>query len=344
MTRLAHTLALLFCLVSVVGCDHSAPPPRSSPLLTPIEATADATITDRMRPDLVWYDAGLDRVVRLDDGVVVSVQERHVRRELGAPPTQMRVFDDGSIVVVANGLFALPADGSPAIAISVPVSEAIDGASADDFWVGGWALSTGTLPGASTDYGACHVVAHAIARCVDFPNVGGYDAPMAVASDGSVYMTDRDLALYRFDGSRVLEVARFETEITGFRCSGASVIAITYSSGAFRVDGDHASAITYDGAYFGDLAGSADDFYFSLYDAAYENVDPSCHSGFFTSCTQQIVWSQTTIYHSVDGHTSEVGHERCTAAMEEACSFETVALGVDGDHAVVLGPRIRRTN
>lgn len=345
-TKRLLTLLLSLCFVGCVGSlDRTHPPARDSALLTPLSESVatDTTIVDRMRSDLVWYDATRDQIVRLANDAVVPLQDRHVRSELGAAPTQLRAFADGSALVVTDGLYALPADGSAAIAIAAPVYEAIDGVSIEDFWAGGWALSTGELPGLSDDYGACHFVAHALTSCVAFPNVGGYDGVMAVTSDGSVYMTDRDVSLYRYDGTSVLMVDSLGDFVTGFRRSGgAGLLAITYMSGAYAIEGEHARRVT-DGGYINDLAGAPDDFYFSRYDSYSENVDPSCHGGFFSSCEQRTVWFQMTIWHVTGGSTSEVGHEDCTDAMEPACAFGTLALGVDGDHGVVLGSPIRRT-
>lgn len=341
--RLLTLAASLF----VVACGHAdprIPAARSAPETMPIAASASPVVADRMRADLVWYDGALDRIVRLDDGVVSSVQDRAVARELGGAPSALRVFDDGSAVaVVGDTLSVLPVDGSAALAIEVPVHEVVDGSSARDFWVGGWALATGDLPGTGDDYGACHYVDHVLATCVTFPNVGGYDGLMAVAGDGSVYMTDRDRSLYRWDGTSVFEVTGLEHEITSFHRSGTSILATTYMGGIVAVEGDSVRALTNGSVYVNDLAGSADDFWFTTFDSYSENVDPSCRPGFFSSCEQRTVWSQAIVWHSVDGQVSEAGYEQCSDAHEAACDYDTLSFGVDGGHAVFLGHVLRET-
>jgi hypothetical protein len=348
MSNIARALALLSSLL-FVGCaslDRSEPPPVDAPLLTPIAAHPPASITlmDRMRPELVWYDPSHDRVARLVDGSIVNVQEREVQAELHAVPTQLRVFDDASMIVVAGGtLYLLPADGSAAVSIEVPIAAQIDGLSIEDFWVGGWALDP--LPGTTDDYGACHYVARTFERCVTFPNIGGYDGLLAVASDGSVYMNDRDVDLYRWDGTSLVMVGSAgDSFYTGFRRSGTSLIVLTQYAGTFRIEGESLTRLTNDRAYLADFAGSADDFWFTTYDSQSVHVDPNCRDGLLRRCETRTLWSQLVVHHTVDGVTRDAGYENCTEAMEGACSFGASALGVDGDHAVVLGTAIRRTN
>lgn len=337
--HLRRPLTLLLTLSSaLLGCgDRSAPPARSSPPLESSGIAATPGVIDDLRPDRPFHDAATDRIVRVRGGALEIVQDVPVR-DGGAEIEALRVFDDGSFVFAdADGIHVVSAAGARS-ELAFDLSEvSVDGESSTDFWVGGWALGT-SIPELPNDYGACHVVDGAIDRCLEFPNEGGYESYMALGDDGSIYMTDRDVALYRrvLAESEPVEVARFSGSVTGLRRSGSSLIAIVYNGGAYAIEGATARQITEE-AFPMDLVGTSGDFYYGAWDAEYVQVDPECEPGWFSSCDTEALWHQLVVWRVQNGARSEIGHLNCSDAEPAGCDFAPSALGLDGASLFVIG-------
>jgi hypothetical protein len=325
------------------GCtaDRSAPPPRSGPELELLSPTASPRATDRLRAELTWYDAELGQVVWLRDGRVELVQDVALRDDLeGEEPDALRVFDDGSLAVTARDVLHLYPMGGTHTVLDLEAFDigGIDGASIDDLWVSVWSYAS--LPGTTSTNAACHVTRGEIDRCIGFPDVGGFATPLALGPDGSVYATDRDETLYRYDGSAVTEVARFEGGLRSFRRAGGSLLALTSSSGAVVLDGSTARSLT-DEDYPTDIVGTAEDFYYATYEGESVKIDPSCEDAFFDPCDRRDLWTQRVIWHVVSGQRTEAGHENCTDQDRSRCDLFVEGMGLDGDRVVVLGSRLR---
>lgn len=329
-------LGLGLALGALTGCtDRSAPPARSSPPLESAGFSATVGVVDRLRPDRPFHDTALDRVVRVRGVALEVVQDVPVQGD-GPMLEALRVFDDGSFVFAdTEGVHVVSSDGARS-ELAVRLSEvSLDGESADDFWVAGWALGA-AIPELPDDYGACHVVVGRIERCFEFPNNGGYQSYMALGGDGSIYMTDRDLGLYRrvIVETEYVEVARLH--VTGLQRSGSSVIATAYAGGAYALEGATVRQIV-GAASPMDLVGAADDVYYGVYDAEYVQVDPTCRSGWFTSCPTEALWHQLVVWRAQPGALTEVGHVNCSDAEPAGCAFSPAALALDGARLLVIG-------
>lgn len=327
--------AVSVALFSSCGLDRGSPPSRSAPALEVLAASSVGAI-DPNRSDLRWYDPDRSRVVGLRDGRIEPLQDVAI----STPPEALRAFDDGSFVILVDHELRLhPMGGAPkAVAIAPLEFVGLDGAGIDDFWFATWSLDP--LPGLTAEYGACHVVSGAIERCVEAPNLGGFQGRMAVAADGSVYITDRDDGLYRLSDGAFAKIGTFDGGVTAFRRSGSSLLAITYRSGVQAIEGSTLKRLS-DG-FTTDVIGSADDYYLLSFDAESTKDSPSCSDSLLHTCPRRTLWSQYVVWHVVKGQRSEVGYENCTDSDRTACEYRTYGIGLDGADLVVLGNPLRR--
>jgi hypothetical protein len=333
--------AFVSTFLLATGCaDRSAPPPRSGPELGLLSPTASPRATDRLRAELTWYDAALGQVVRLRDGRVEPVQDVVLRDDLeGEEPDALRVFDDGSLAVTTREALHLYPMGGMHTVVDLDALDmgGIDGASIDDLWVS--ISASGSLPGTTSTNAACHLARGAIDRCVGFPDTRGYVSPLALGPDGAVYATDHE-TLYRYDGSTVSEVARFEGGVRSFHRAGGSLLALTYSSGAVVLEGSTARRLT-DEDHLTDIVGTAEDFYYATYEAESVKINPGCQDAWFDPCDRRDLWTQRVIWHVVGTQRTEAGHENCTDQDRSRCDLFVQGMGFDGDRVVVLGSRLR---
>jgi hypothetical protein len=320
----------------VIGCeDRSRPPARSAPELTTIASPGSGSsyvVMDAMRAEPTWLDLGTLEVSRLRSGAIERVQDRTLT-ELPSDRFDMslRVFDDGGIVVLVDGVLHIYPVGEGAWSIDLgTIDAAVDGVSTDDFWYVGWFLD-------ERDYALCHHTAAAEDCGTPIPNVGAYSARLAVGSDGSVYVTDRDEALYRYADGALEQVGTIPSGVTSFRRSGDTVFALGY--GLFIVEPTGIRKV--DAGYPVGVVGQADDFYLLSYDSESVQVDPECRSSFLTSCETRTLWHQLLIERVQGGARSVVGYEDCTDATPAPCSYGADGLGLDGDRVVVIGVPLR---
>lgn len=310
------------------------PPPRTSPepdIVGPLGTRYD--VIDSMRAEPTWFDASQHRVFRFRDGNVEPVQDR----ELEVPTDllgdlQLRVFDDGSIAMVAgNDLYLYPASGDVVIERLAAIEVALDGESLDDFYYAAWFAD-------DRGYRLCHRVAGASDCSVEVPNAGGYTAAIALGPDGAVYVSGRDETVYRYAEGELRELGRIPSGVVVFH-RGAGSLFVLGNPGLFAVDQDGIRQL--DGRYINGLVGSESDYYVSTIDAETVHVDPSCSDGFFTSCERKTIWTQTLYEHVHDGASDELGHIDCLEGHLEECGSAGVELGLDGDRLIVFGTPLR---
>ncbi len=329
----------VFCALGLfaVGCDdRSVPPARSSPEPEVSSAVAPSSVlVDRMRPEPTFYDYDAQRVFRLRGGIIEPVQDRTLSEvpssSLGE--SVLRVFDDGSIAIVAdNDLYLYPV-GAPVVIEEIAGTEvALDGQSIDDLWYVSWFLAD------DLGYRLCHRTAAGTDCNVPVPNEGGYSARLAVATDGSVLVTDRNNGVLRFAGGVLTSIGSIEGGVRSFHRSGDSVLALA-SPGLYAVEGESLRQL--DSRYVSDVVGTAEEYYVLLFDSELVKVDPNCSDSFFTSCERRILWSQDVFERVRDGGATEIGHETCDDTRSEICARTFFGIGIDGDSLVVLGEPIR---
>lgn len=339
-TRLSLPLLAL-----LAGCGEPTLPVRSTPTPTEIGGALPADVVfDHVAALPAWWDPATGTVVRMHDGTVAPVQDRTFEA-----PTTLRVLDDDTIVIVrpqaepfgAATMVVQPPDG-PAFETPVEAYEmAFDGVDAAHVWYVEWRL------GSDGGYVLCHALPEGPDCVTEVPNVGGYSPVLGVAADGSVYVTDRDRGLYRWDGAILRAMARADDpsgndEVTAFRHGdGPGLLAIAYR-GVYAVDGDRVWAVY--GDWTTHAAGSPTRLVIGTYDSHSEKVDPSCDDGWFSSCDRRTVWSQVVFTELTTTGTREIGHDDCDydhPGTTTGCEAFTETLAIDGDVLVLVGSPMR---
>ncbi|HEY3450609.1 MAG TPA: hypothetical protein VGK67_29910 [Myxococcales bacterium] len=323
----------LMPLACLVGCGPRAAPQRDSPEFEKLDHALLAHVYDPVSSELAWYDPDRGRVLRYRAGQVEAPQDVAV-----TAPEALRVFADGSFVVATGQELQLwPLGSAPTTWPYHP--DSFDGLSMDDWWFVGWVDTP--LPGISEAGPAlCHVVHQAVADCVPF--IPTSSSTLAVAGDGSVYVTDGDKALYRYADGRLTNIWSFDSvsmsAVIKFRRSGAGLLAVTSSSVYAIEEATHPLLV---GGRILDALGTAGDFYYLTYDYEQALLDPSCRPSLFPGCATYDLWSQYVLFHVVGGRQTEVGHQTCTSKDSELCEYLR-NIGFDGSDVVLLSTHIRR--
>ena len=306
-------------LLALAGCaNRSAPPPRDSPQPQPVGTLGGVlSVVDGLRAEPAWYDATAQRVFRFRNGVVEPVQDRTLSTlPVQVHEAQLRVFDDDSFALLSYGkLYVVPVDGDPVVEDLAALEVAIDGTSADDLWYVAWFVDE------TLDYRLCHRVSGHADCSVAVPNAGGFSAMMALGPDGSVYVTDRDVTLYRYAEGQLTAVGTFDNGIDRFR-RGGSLFALS-QRGLYLIDG---TSVRHLENGVDDVIGTADDYYVELEDWESAKVNPTCHDTFFTTCDRVELWSQTVYEHVQGGRRTEIGYENHIGGP----------LGIDGHRLIIL--------
>lgn len=340
MARMKYPARLAPIALALFGLACSGPatrpvPVRTSPVPTSVGTLAVPTdaVLDLASTAPTWYDATLDRVMRLEGSTLTPVQDRG----LAARPDTLRVFADGSIAYLLDvELHLLPADGSAEVVDTfggMAVAVAFDGVAWDDLWyaVGG---PTGD------DAQLCHRTATATDCVTAVPALGGYTLQVGVARDGSIYVTDRGDTIYRYADGALAEVGSIDGGIAGFRASATGVVVRGGLSQVFTLVGTTLVEVGANAVI--DAVGTSEGLIVAERDLATEQVDPSCQPSFFAPCPSRTVWEELVITERTASGTRELGHETCeTDGIDEGCGRITLGVALDGDRVVLMGTPLR---